>query len=92
MVCIKMDITIQEDIIDNMSKQIQEDIDQRIMFDLLIESGWTKIELPSKWLPTSGVELHEWREKNLTGHYKAHENVWIFEKSEDAVIFALRWA
>ena len=83
---------VENDIAEELGRQIQQEIDREILFELLVECGWTRIVLPSKWLPTSGVELHEWREKNLTGHYKAHENVWIFEKSQDALVFSLRWA
>jgi hypothetical protein len=36
--------------------------------------------------------LREQREENLKGAWKAHNNIWIFEKSEDAVIFSLRWS
>ena len=83
---------IEQSIADEMANQIKEEIDREILFDMLEQFGWTRIVLSSKWLPVSGIELHEWRVKNLTGHYKAHDNVWMFEKSQDALIFSLRWA
>lgn len=84
-------MNLEDEIAQGLSKQIAQEIDFELLTDVLIACGWTKIVLPSKWLPVSGVGIHEWREKNLTGKYKAHENVWLFEKSEDAVVFSLRW-
>ena len=82
----------QENLIEEIAKKMQEEIDCQLMFNLLVESGWTKIILPNKYLPTLGEDLHKWREENLKGAWKAHNNIWIFEKSEDAVIFSLRWS
>lgn len=79
------------EIANDLAKELQESVDRQILFDLLVECGWTKVELPSKWLQVSGVELHKWREQNLTGQWKAHENIWIFEKEKDAEWFMLRW-
>ena len=83
---------LHEELEAELAKVLQEEIDREVLFDLLVECGWTRIELPSKWLPISGVEIHEWRQKNLKGKWKGHENTWLFEKSEDAVVFALRWS
>jgi len=83
---------IEDIIAEDLGKKIQEEIDRQVLFDLLVSIGWTRIELPNKFLPVSGAELHKWREQNLTGHYRGHENTWLFENSQDAVIFALRWS
>ncbi len=75
------------------AKQLQENIDRQVLFDMLVkEFGWTKIVLPNKFLPISSRELHEWKKKNLKGVWRAHDNVWVFEKPEDATLFALRWS
>jgi len=83
---------MEEKYAEEAARGMAEDIDQRIMFDLLQEMGWTRVELSSKWLPVTGIELHEWREANLTGHWRAHNNVWMFENKNDAAIFKLTWS
>ena len=86
-------MNLEDEIVKTLSKEIAKGIDFEILTTILVDScGWTKVELPNKFLSASGIELHEWRKKNLTGNWKAHENVWLFEKSEDAVIFSLRWS
>lgn len=77
---------------DDMANALREEIDWEILSDLLVECGWSKVQLSNKFLPVTGVELHEWREKNLTGSWKAHGSTWLFENQNDAVIFTLRWA
>jgi len=83
---------MEEKYAEEAARRMAEDIDQRIMFDLLQEMGWTRVELSSKWLPVTGIELHEWREANLTGQGRAHNNVWMFENKNDAAIFKLTWS
>lgn len=83
---------MEEKYAEEAARRMAEDIDQRIMFDLLQEMGWTQVELSSKWLPVTGIELHEWREANLTGHWRAHNNVWMFENKNDAALFKLTWS
>ena len=85
-------MNLEDELAKTLSNEIAKEIDFGVLSDVLVNAcGWTRIELPSKFLPVSGAELHNWRKKNLTGDWKAHENVWLFEKSEDAVIFSLRW-
>ncbi len=83
---------MEEQYAEEAARRMAEDIDQGIMFDLLQQMGWTRVELSSKWLPVTGIELHEWREANLTGHWRAHNNVWMFENKNDAALFKLTWS
>ena len=81
----------EDEVLDDVANAIREGIDRELMFDLLASIGWTKVVLSNKFVPVPSREFYEWRKKNLTGQYKAHENLWVFEKSEDAAIFILRW-
>lgn len=82
---------LEDKILEDAAKEIQKEIDWQVLKDLLVETGWVKVELTSKWLPCTGIELDDWRKKNLTGRWYANDNIWIFEKAEDAVLFTLRW-
>lgn len=83
---------LEEKYAEEAAKILQEEIDQEILFDLLKQIGWIRVELSSKWLPVTGIELHEWREANLTGRWHAHNNVWMFENKNDAALFKLTWS
>ncbi len=85
-------MNVHEYIMSTTGKQMSNHIDFEVLSDVLIDAcGWTKIELANKFLPVSGEELHAWRTKNIKGRWVAHNAVWLFEKSEDANWFSLRW-
>ncbi len=84
-------MSLEDKISDNLAKLMAQEIDFEILADALVACGWTKVVLERGALPCTGPELHEWRERNLTGRWKAHNRNWIFENSKDAVIFTLRW-
>ncbi len=84
-------MSLEDKISDNLAKLMAQEIDFEILADALVACGWTKVVLERGALPCTGPELHEWRERNLTGRWKAHNRIWIFENSKDAVIFTLRW-
>lgn len=84
-------MNLQDEILEKISKEMAGEIDFELLTDALVACGWTKVVLERGALPCTGVELHEWRERNLLGEWRAHNRVWLFEDPRDAVIFTLRW-
>lgn len=83
--------SMQEQIIQELASEMQSQIDFEILSNILVEYGWTKVELKNKFLPVSGIELHEWRVKNIKGRWIGNEGVWLFEDAKDANWFILKW-
>jgi hypothetical protein len=71
-----------------MSQAIAEEIDWEIMCDLLSQAGWQKVKAPTDGNPL----VTDWVQENVKGRYKNRFDIWIFERSEDAVWFTLRWS
>lgn len=85
--------SMQEQIIQELADKMQSQVDFEILSSILVDScGWTKVELENKFLPVSGIELHEWRVKNIKGRWIGNEGVWLFEDAKDANWFILKWA
>jgi len=84
-------MNLEDAVINKLAKELCEDIDFELLADALAACGWTKVVLERGALPCTGPELHEWRERNLTGRWKAHNKTWVFENSKDALIFTLKW-
>lgn len=83
----------EQEVIDEMSKILQEEIDWEIMCQIMKEIGWT--EITTSWDIKSleeTYEIKEWCEMNLKGHRKGRGKTWLFELEKDASMFALRWA
>lgn len=77
------------------AKMLQEEIDWKVLCDLLIETGWTKVSI--KWIYTSinSSKAHiisQWCKNNLIGHYKGRGDTWLFEHEKDAILFTLKWS
>jgi hypothetical protein len=81
-------VELGAELADAMSQAIAEEIDWQILTDLMTQVGWHKVEVPTDGNPL----VTEWVQENIKGHYKFRFDIWIFERSEDAVWFSLRWS
>ena len=81
-----------ETVIQDIERTYREVVDWLMACDMLTSIGWHRIEL--------NVEFHElrwhgevkpWLKDNMQGMYRSRENIWLFEKSQDAALFLLRW-
>jgi hypothetical protein len=83
-----VDSILQDQILTNIAKQMQEQIDLDIMMDIL---DWTKIEIDRFIDNYHAIDIREWLEKNCTGAYKAYGRNFYFQNEKDAVWFSLKW-
>ncbi len=83
----------ETEISEDLSRQIQEEIDWEIMCDMMRSMGWTVVKMPwDGYMTDSDAHvLKEWCTANLQGNYNARGNTWVFEKEKDASMFILRW-
>ena len=97
-------MTLEQDILDHMGKEIAREIDKELLDDIMIsvlkDEGWTATTMnPAFEPPITRVgeaewycETAEWIHLNATGDYKLLKGQWHFERHEDAVMFTLRWS
>ena len=82
---------INEDIIDDISKQMASDMDWLIIADCLVDSGWTNVKLNRFYNNEEAVDINNWLEQNCTDEWKNLSTRYIFKKKQDAEWFILRW-
>jgi hypothetical protein len=82
---------LEQDILDNMGNQIAKEMDFHILADLLEGIGWTSVKLKRFHSNANSVDINEWLETNCTGEWKNLSTRFIFEKTQDAEWFILRW-
>jgi hypothetical protein len=75
-----------------MSQAMAEEIDWGIMCDMMTRVGWHKVVASTEYNIDDYCIVKEWLSLNVKGHYKCRHGTWIFEQSEDAMWFALRWS
>jgi hypothetical protein len=82
-------VELGDELASAMTLAIQEKIDWNIMCELLTQLGWHRVEAAP---PNDYAAVKEWLKLHVKGHYKSRYSTWMFEQSEDAMWFALRWS
>ena len=77
---------------DELAKILQEEIDWEVMSTLLVESGYTRIIIEKSYELKELLEMKFWLEYTCKGKYFQRGNNYVFEKTEDAEWFILRWS
>jgi hypothetical protein len=75
-----------------MTLAIQEEIDWEILCELMTQVGWHTVKANTRFDIDNYAAVTEWLNQHVKGHYKCRFNTWLFEQSEDAMWFALRWS
>jgi hypothetical protein len=86
-----MNSQLQDQILTNISKQMQEELDQRILWGLLEEEGWILFETPRFIDNYHAIDIGHWLADNCQGEYKRNGRSFLFKESRDATLFILRW-
>lgn len=85
-----MEIDLEQNIINDMSKQLADDIDWEIITGFLIESGWNKVVLEPMTKEHSD-NIDQWVLEHIKGKHTTRGLVWVFEEDKDAMWFKLKW-
>ena len=84
-------MNLEEQITNDLSKQLSDSIDFEILTDILIACGWHKVVL-TPMTHERGEEIDQWVALQVKAKYKTMGLVWVFENQGEAVNFTLRWA
>ena len=97
--------TLEQDILDQMSKEIAREIDKELLDDIMIavlkDEGWIETKVNPAYTDMaidSGKyeqwysQTAEWIHLNAQGDYKLLKGQWLFKDPRDATMFILRWS
>jgi hypothetical protein len=82
---------LEEQYADRAAKEMAEEIDNEILFDLMVKSGWTRVEL-SRLTRTDNRDMNTWMHAECKKHWHRRGKVWVFESREEAALFKLTWS
>jgi hypothetical protein len=98
-------MSLEQDMLDRMGKEMAQEIDQGLMDDItiaiLINDGWTETKVNPAFTDMgmlSGrfedwyARTGEWIHKNAQGDYKLIKGRWLFKDPRDATMFILKWS
>ena len=82
---------LEEELATKMASAIAEVIDNEIMIDMLVATGWTKVELERLKDRHESIDIEQWIDENCTGKHAKLGRTFVFEKKQDAEWFILKW-
>ena len=85
-----MNSSLQDKIISDIAKQMQQDIDGGIMSNILIEDGWTPVQFYFK-NNNQAVDIILWLNRNCKNNWQRLGSNYLFKYRQDAEWFILRW-
>ena len=82
-----------ETVMQDLARTYQEEVDWDMTCDMLTSIGWHRIDLDAEFHELRWhSEVKPWLQNNMQGMYRSRRNMWLFEKSQDAALFLLRWS
>jgi len=83
---------LQEQVLNDLAKGMEQSMDFVILCDVLQGFGWTVLNVD--YDPDSGQgwnTVKNWADDNFTGEHREHRGTWLIENAKDATMFALKW-
>lgn len=85
--------TVEDEIADQLGKEIAEEIDFGIMSTLLVSNGWHKVELDTN-SDSQTTKMRNWAEEQgvVQRGLLQRGKTWLFKSRDDAILFRLSWS
>lgn len=82
--------SLQDDMMDRIGAQIAKEIDDGIMGNILLETGWINVEFYFKD-NFQAVDVNEWLNESCKDRWARYGSEYFFKDKQDAEWFILRW-
>ena len=82
---------LEQEILDELSTQMQSEIDREILWDMLKRMGWRRVNLDRFKDNNHSVDITDWLAEHCNHAFERRGADFIFESEVDAVNFTLRW-
>ncbi len=85
-------MNLQDQIMEELSTQMQSEIDFSILSDMLVQGcGWKKVTLPRFFNRQHSIDVLMWCEEHVKHPYEHRSTSFVFENEGDAINFTLKW-
>jgi hypothetical protein len=82
---------LQNEILDIAAKEMQQEIDREILWEMLQGMGWHRVMLPRLVDNDHAIDITYWLEENCRNPFERSGRDFLFESAKDANWFKLRW-
>jgi hypothetical protein len=82
---------MQEEIIEELGTKMQSAVDREILWGILIGMGWTRVKLSRFVDNHHAIDISYWLDEHVKNPFEREGADFIFENSQDALVFILKW-
>lgn len=82
---------LENEIANELSTQMQSEMDFHILSDMLVQLGWKKVTLTRFFSRKHSVNILMWCEEYIKNPFEHRGSTFVFQDAGDAINFALRW-
>jgi hypothetical protein len=82
---------LQDEILEELGTNMQSAVDRQILWDILIDMGWTRVKLSRFVDNYHAIDITYWLDEHVNNSFEREGADFIFEDSKDAMLFTLRW-
>jgi hypothetical protein len=84
-------MTLEDEIAENISKEYFGNMDFEITKDLLVDSGWYVVELPTVGSREQAIDIKDWVAEKCKKNVIFRGKIFVFKCKKEAEWFSLRW-
>jgi hypothetical protein len=84
-------MNIEEALSNKLAKEISDEIDREILWELLVGMGWHRVSISRQQDNNHAVDITMWLKENVKNPYERNGRDFLFAAERDATVFILRW-
>lgn len=84
-------MNLEEQIANELGKEMQKAMDFEFIAELLCQQGWTRYSISRFTDNYHAIDIGNWLVDNCQSKYQRNGRTFVFESSKDATMFILRW-
>ncbi len=84
-------MNMQEEILEELGTKMQSAVDREILWGILIGMGWTRVKLSRFVDNHHAIDISYWLDEHVKNPFEREGADFIFENSQDALVFILKW-
>lgn len=73
------------------AQEMATEIDREVLWGMLKSIGWTRVMISRQQDNNHAIDITHWLKENCQGSYERSGRDFLFEKTQDATLFILRW-
>lgn len=84
-------MNLENEIVKDLSTEIQTEMDFHILSDMLVQLGWKKVTLTRFFSRKHSIDILMWCDEHVKHPFEHRGTTFVFQDEGDAINFTLKW-